>query len=219
MKKTIALLAFFIAAKLSAQNYQPNWESLDKRPTPTWYTDAKFGIFIHWGVYSVPGWSSKGQYAEWYQQGLQGNDTARQNFHKAKFGNRSYYDLANDFKAERFNPDEWAKLFEQSGAKYIVLTSKHHDGFTLWPSKEADRDWGFKWNAVDVGPKRDLINDLFKAVRKTSVHAGMYYSLYEWFNPLWKADKNKYATEHVWPQMKELINNYQPDVFWTDGYF
>jgi alpha-L-fucosidase len=217
MKKTIALLAFFIAAKLSAQNYQPNWESLDKRPTPTWYTDAKFGIFIHWGVYSVPGWSSKGQYAEWYQQGLQGNDTARQNFHKAKFGNRSYYDLANDFKAERFNPDEWAKLFEQSGAKYIVLTSKHHDGFTLWPSKEADRDWGFKWNAVDVGPKRDLINDLFKAVRKTSVHAGMYYSLYEWFNPLWKADKNKYATEHVWPQMKELINNYQPDVFWTDG--
>jgi alpha-L-fucosidase len=217
MKKTTALLLIFFAAKLSAQNYQPTWESLDKRPTPTWFTDAKFGIFIHWGVYAVPGWSKKGDYAEWYQQGLQGNDTARQKFHKAKFGNRTYYDLANDFKAELFNPDEWAKLFEQSGAKYIVLTSKHHDGFALWPSKEADRDWGFKWNAVDIGPKRDLINDLFKAVRKTSVHAGMYYSLYEWFNPLWKADKNKYATEHVWPQMKDLINNYQPDVFWTDG--
>jgi len=217
MKKTIALLAVFCTVELTAQTYQPNWESLDKRPTPTWYTDAKFGIFIHWGVYAVPGWSSKGQYAEWYQQGLQGNHTARQKFHKAKFGNRTYYDLANDFKAELFNPDEWAKLFEQSGAKYIVLTSKHHDGFTLWPSKEADRDWGFKWNAVDVGPKRDLINDLFKAVRKTSVHAGMYYSLYEWFNPLWKADKSKFAMEHTWPQMKELINNYQPDVFWTDG--
>ncbi len=184
---------------------------------PTWFTDAKFGIFIHWGVYAVPGWCTKGNYAEWYQQGLQGNDTARQNFHKAKFGDRTYYDLANDFKAELFNPDEWAKVFELSGAKYIVLTSKHHDGFTLWPNKEANKTWGFKWNAVDAGPKRDLLGDLFKAVRKTSVHAGMYYSLYEWFNPLWKTDKSKYATEHVWPQMKELINNYQPDVFWTDG--
>jgi len=217
MKRLLVLLIVFLAAKLSAQTYQPSWESLDKRPIPNWFTDAKFGIFIHWGVYSVPGWSSKGQYAEWYQEGLQGKDTARQQFHKAKFGNRSYYDLANDFKAELFNPDEWAKLFEQSGAKYIVLTSKHHDGFTLWPNKEANTTWGFKWNAVDVGPKRDLIADLFKSVRKTTVHAGMYYSLYEWFNPLWKADKSKFAAQHTWPQMKELINNYQPDVFWTDG--
>jgi alpha-L-fucosidase len=217
MKRLFATLVAFYSVQCFAQTYQPTWESLDKRPVPQWFTDAKFGIFIHWGVYAVPGWSSKGQYAEWYQQGLQNNDTARQKFHKAKFGNRSYYDLANDFKAELFNPDEWAKVFEQSGAKYIVLTSKHHDGFTLWPNKEADKTWGFKWNAVDVGPKRDLINDLFKAVRKTSVHAGMYYSLYEWFNPLWKADKNKFAAEHTWPQMKELINNYQPDVFWTDG--
>jgi len=217
MKKIFSVFLVLFTVNLFAQNYQPNWESLDKRPVPTWFTDAKFGIFIHWGVYAVPGWSKKGDYAEWYQQGLQGTDSARQKFHKAKFGTRSYYDLANDFKAELFNPDEWAKVFEQSGAKYIVLTSKHHDGFTLWPSKEADKTWGFKWNAVDVGPKRDLIADLFKAVRKTPVHAGMYYSLYEWFNPLWKADKNKYAAEHVWPQMKDLINNYQPDVFWTDG--
>ncbi|HTE09814.1 MAG TPA: alpha-L-fucosidase, partial [Chitinophagaceae bacterium] len=174
-------------------------------------------IFIHWGVYSVPGFSSKGQYAEWYQNGLNGNDTARIAFHKKKFGDLTYYQLADQFKAELFNPDEWAKVFEQSGAKYIVLTSKHHDGFTLWPSKEANRDWGFPWNAVEVGPKRDLIKDLFAAVRKTSVHAGMYYSLYEWYNPLWKADKNKFVTDHTWPQMKDLINTYQPDVFWTDG--
>lgn len=218
MKKLLLLCFSLSLVKLSfAQTYQPNWQSLDQRPTPQWFTDAKFGIFIHWGVYSVPGWSSKGNYAEWYQQGLQTTDTARQKFHKAKFGNRSYYDLANDFKAELFNPDEWAKLFEQSGAKYIVLTSKHHDGFTLWPSKEADRTWGFKWNAVDVGPKRDLLGDLFKAVRKTTVRAGMYFSLYEWFNPLWKSDKNKYAAEHAWPQMKDLVNTYEPDVFWTDG--
>ena len=217
MKNLTAICLLCLALHAQSQNYQPNWESLDKRPTPQWFKDSKFGIFIHWGVYAVPGWSTKGSYAEWYQQGLQTTDTTRQKFHKAKFGNRTYYDLANDFKAELFNPDEWAKLFEASGAKYIVLTSKHHDGFTLWPNQNANKIWGFPWNAKEVGPKRDLIGDLFKAVRKTSVHAGMYYSLYEWFNPLWKSDPKKYATDHVWPQMKELINNYQPEVFWTDG--
>lgn len=211
-----AAFILLISGSCFAQ-YQPNWESIDSRPVPQWFKDAKFGIFIHWGVYSVPGWSSKGQYAEWYQQGLQGNDTARKRFHKAKFGERTYYDLANDFKAERFDPDEWAKLFEKSGAKYIVLTSKHHDGYALWPSKEANKTWGFNWNAMDIGPKRDLIGDLFKAVRKTTVHAGMYYSLYEWFNPLWLSNRDKFVAEHTWPQMKDLINNYQPDVFWTDG--
>ena len=217
MKKIILALLILATGYTYSQTYQPNWESLDKRDSPKWYRDAKFGIFIHWGVYAVPGFRTKGQYSEWYQNGLQGNDTVTQQYHKAKFGNRSYYDLANDFKAELFKPEEWADLFEKSGAKYIVLTSKHHDGFTLWPSKEADRDWGFKWNAVDVGPKRDLLGDLFKAVRKTSVHAGMYFSLYEWYNPLWLSDRNKYVETHMWPQMKDLINTYQPDVFWTDG--
>lgn len=217
MKNFFFAIILFCAANSFAQTYQPTWESLDSRPVPQWYKDAKFGIFIHWGVYSVPAYSTVGNYAEWYQYGLQTGDSARIKFHKEKFGNRTYYDLANDFKAELFNPDEWAKLFEESGAKYIVLTSKHHDGFCLWPSKEANRSWGFPWNAMDVGPKRDLLGDLFKAVRKTSVHAGMYYSLFEWFNPLWKSDKNKYAIEHVWPQMKDLINTYKPDVFWTDG--
>ncbi len=217
MKRIVAIASLFLVTIVSGQTYQPNWESLDTRPVPQWFKDAKFGIFIHWGVYAVPGWCTKGNYSEWYQYGLQTGDSTRKKFHEAKFGNRSYYDLANDFKAELYNPDEWAKVFEQSGAKYIVLTSKHHDGYTLWPNKEANKTWGFKWNAVDIGPKRDLLGDLFKAVRKTSVHAGMYYSLYEWFNPLWKADPKKFATEHTWPQMKELINTYQPDVFWTDG--
>ena len=218
MKKlllTIALLPGLYC--LQAQTYQPNWTSLDARPTPQWFKDVKFGIFIHWGVYSVPGFSSKGQYAEWYQNGLNGNDTARQAYHKKKFGDLTYYQLADQYRAELFNPDEWAALFEKSGAKYIVLTSKHHDGFALWPSKESSAHWGFPWNAVERGPGRDLIKDLFAAVRKTSVHAGMYYSLYEWYNPLWKKDRNEFVRTHTWPQMKELINNYQPDVFWTDG--
>jgi alpha-L-fucosidase len=217
MKKTILICSLFFALAANAQVYQPDWGSLDKRPVPAWFRDAKFGIFIHWGVYSVPGWSTKGNYAEWYQYGLQTTDSARMKFHKAKFGDRSYYDLANDFKAELFNPDEWARLFERSGAKYIVLTSKHHDGYALWPSKETDKIWGFKWNATTIGPHRDLLGDLFKSVRKTSVRAGMYYSLYEWFNPLWKTNPQKFASDHTWPQMKDLINTYRPDVFWTDG--
>lgn len=215
MKSILAMLLF--PALLMAQRYEPNWESLDKRPIPNWFQDAKFGIFIHWGVYSVPGWSTRGSYAEWYQQGLQTTDSARKKFHQTKFGDKTYYQLADDFKAERYDPDAWARLFERSGAKYIVLTSKHHDGYTLWPSKDANRTWGFPWNSVEVGPKRDLLGDLFKAVRKTSVHAGMYYSLYEWFNPLWKKDHAQFAKEHTWPQMMDLINTYQPDVFWTDG--
>ncbi len=217
MKHLAKLLFIFFSIHAAAQSFQPTWESLDTRAVPSWYKDAKFGIFIHWGVYSVPGWCSKGNYAEWYQYGLQTTDTARMRYHKEKFGNQTYYQLADQFKAELFKPAEWAKLFEQSGAKYIVLTSKHHDGYCLWPSKDANRTWGFPWNAADVGPKRDLIGDLFKEVRKTSVHAGMYYSLYEWFNPLWKKDPSQYAQQHMWPQMKELINNYQPEVFWTDG--
>lgn len=218
MKKYTLLLVGCAAIMLaSAQPYQPNWNSLDQRPTPQWFRDGKFGIFIHWGVYAVPGFSVKGEYAEWYQHALNSGDSARVQYHRNKFGNLTYYQLADQFKAELFQPDEWARLFEQSGARYIVLTSKHHDGFALWPSKEASKSWGFPWNAAEVGPKRDLIKDLFTAVRKTKVHAGMYYSLYEWYNPIWKSNREKYVTEHMWPQMKDLINNYQPDVFWTDG--
>lgn len=217
MKKIIFIVSICFTLSSYAQNYHPSWESLDARPVPQWFRDGKFGIFIHWGMYSVPAYCTVGNYSEWYQNGLENGDSARIRYQKERFGNRTYYDLAKDFKAELFDPNEWAKIFEESGAKYIVLTSKHHDGYCLWPSKEANRDWGFPWNSVDVGPQRDLLGDLFKAVRKTSVHPGMYFSLYEWFNPLWKTDKNKYISEHMWPQMKDLINNYKPDVFWTDG--
>jgi alpha-L-fucosidase len=215
--KNVCVCILVLISATAFGQYQPNWKSLDKRPVPQWFKDAKFGIFIHWGVYSVPGYSKKGDYAEWYQNGLMNGDSARIKYHKEKFGNRTYYDLVNDFKAELFNPDEWAQLFERSGAKYIVLTSKHHDGFCLWPDKTANQTWGFNWNAADAGPHRDLLGDLFKAVRKTSVRAGMYYSLYEWFNPLWKSDQKKFVAQHTWPQMKELVNKYQPDIFWTDG--
>ncbi len=220
MKKWIAccLCIGMLQLKLTAQTYQPNWESLDSRPVPSWFMNEKFGIFIHWGAYSVPSWGPQHSYSEWYQNGLQADkDNVRKKFHKLHYGDMSYYGFGPMFKADRFDPDAWAKVFEQSGAKYIVLTSKHHDGFAMWPSKEADKTWGFPWNSVTSGPKRTLLGDLFKAVRKTSVRAGMYYSLYEWYNPLYKSDINKYVSDHMWPQMKDLINTYQPDVFWTDG--
>ncbi|MBK8558106.1 MAG: alpha-L-fucosidase, partial [Lewinellaceae bacterium] len=97
------------------------------------------------------------------------------------------------------------------------LTSKHHDGFCLWPNKTANNSWGIPWNAGDRGPKRDLVGDLFTALRKTSVHPGLYFSLYEWYNPLWKFDKARYAENHAVPQLLELVNNYQPEVIWADG--
>ncbi|MBS1948586.1 MAG: alpha-L-fucosidase [Bacteroidetes bacterium] len=218
MKKNfLFILCVFFSSVATAQNYKPTWPSLDTRPLPQWFKDAKFGIFIHWGVYSVPAYCKKGNYAEWYQHALMSGDSATVAYHKNKYNNISYYTFADQFKAELYNPDEWAKLIESSGAKYVVLTSKHHDGFANWPSEEASRDWGFPWNAMDTGPHRDLLGDLFAAIRKTSVHAGMYYSLYEWYNPLWLHNRPKYVSDHMWPQMKELINKYQPDVFWTDG--
>ena len=180
---------------LNAQQYEPNWESLDKRPIQKWFEDAKFGIFIHWGPYSVPAWSPKGTYSEWYQYWLEskslfGNGNFKGDevyqYHRKTYGEHfDYYEFAEKFTADLFDPEEWASLFEAAGAKYIVLTSKHHDGFTLWPNEQAN-DRGFAWNSMETGAKRDLVGELTNAVKKTSVKMGLYYSLYEWYHPWWK---------------------------------
>ncbi|RPE09422.1 alpha-L-fucosidase [Chitinophaga lutea] len=220
-------LALLLPITIKAQ-YKPTWESLDSRPVPAWFENAKFGIFIHWGVYSVPAWAPKGVYSEWYQYWLQsgkvfGNNnpspTAVVDHHNKVYGKDfSYYQFADYFKAEDYDPEAWAKLFEKSGAKYIVLTSKHHDGFALWPSKEATKAFGRPWNAVDGAAKRDLLGDLTTAVKKTSVKMGFYYSLYEWYNPLYRDKKYKeYVNEHMLPQLRDLVNRYEPDIIWPDG--
>jgi len=184
----LAISGLLINLVDAQEKYQPTWESLDSRPIPEWFQDAKFGIFIHWGPYSVPAWSPKETYTEWYQYWLQGRSLfGNGNFkgdevavhHEKTYGKDfTYYDFGEEFKADLFNPDEWAQLIENSGAKYTVLTTKHHDGFTLWPSKEAN-DRGFAWNSVDIGPKHDLVGELTTAVNKTNVKMGLYYSLYE----------------------------------------
>lgn len=230
MKKLlINVLVTGLALHSFAQpRYAPTFESLDTRPVPGWFEDAKFGIFIHWGPYSVPAWSPKGSYAEWYQFWLNRKKTGGNvaqgakeiwQHHAENYGTHySYYQFGNDFHTSDYDPKQWAKLFEDAGAKYMVLTSKHHDGFALWPSAEADKTWGFPWNSLTAGPKRDLLGELKQEVDKTSVKFGMYYSLYEWYNPLYlKADKSEYVEKHMLPQMRELITKYQPWVFWTDG--
>lgn len=212
------------AGLVSGQVYKPSWESLDKRPTPEWFEESKFGIFIHWGVYSVPAWGPTGdsigvydKYAEWYWNKLM-NKNSRVNrhfreFHESTYGpDFRYQDFAPMFKAELFDPGQWAKLFRESGARYVVLTSKHHEGFTLWPSAQS-----WNWNSVDIGPNRDLCGELTDAVKREGLHMGFYYSLYEWFNPIYRNDFTNYVDNHMIPQLKDLVMRYEPDIVWTDG--
>src|ERR1039458_7454247 len=175
MKRLIYFFLVLLAlAPLSAQTYQPTWDSIDRRPTPNWFADAKFGIFIHWGVYSVPAYApvipGKLAYSEWYwHQMTEGRDNLKATavetgtwaYHQKKYGaDYAYQSFAPQFTAELFDPDQWADIFERSGAKYVVQTSKHHEGFAMWPSKEASATWGRPWNAVEIGPHRDLLGDL-----------------------------------------------------------
>ncbi len=224
------MYTLLLTATLLAQTYQPNWESVDKRPNPPWFSDAKFGIFIHWGVYSVPSYApvipGKLAYAEWYwnamTKGKEGStkpiEAGTWAYHQKQYGaNFNYQDLAPQFRAELFDPDHWADVFARSGAKYVALTSKHHEGFTLWPSKHASATWGRPWNAVETGPKRDILGDLTTSVRNKGLRMGYYYSLYEWFNPLWLSDKPRYIRDHMTPQFKDLVTRYKPDIIFSDG--
>ncbi len=194
--------------------YENNWQSLNSRPVPEWFGDAKFGIFIHFGLYSVPAFTAEGQYAEWYMIHLQDEgQKAVRDFHKRTYGeNFKYEDFVSGFKCELFDADKWAKLFEDSGAKYINITSKHHDGFCLWKT-----DYAWNWNSVDVGPHIDFLAELKRALAKTDVKFGVYHSVYEWFHPLYKKDPEEYAVKHLIPMLKELITKYEPATLFTDG--
>jgi alpha-L-fucosidase len=201
-------------------DFEPDWESLEKHETPEWFEDAKFGIFIHWGVYSVPAFCDTSTYSEWYQWWYDTNSHGGKvrDFHHANYGEEfEYREFAPLFRAEMWDPDEWAEIFQRSGARYMVLTSKHHDGYCLWPNEIASEVRGHPWNSMEVGPERDLIGELFEACRKHGVRPGLYYSFMEWHNPLYDDDLPRYVDEVMIPQIKELIQRYRPDVFWPDG--
>lgn len=242
MVKKNMLLAIFLTilafTKLSSQEYQNTWASLDTRPIPAWFEDAKFGIFIHWGVYSVPAWRKLepglyASYAEWYYARVMYNTSnGGKEFHDKNYGeNFEYRSFAPLFKAELFNPTDWAGLFKRSGAKYVVLTTKHHDGYCLWPTESPYKK---NWNVMDIGPKRDLVGELTKAVKFTGLKMGFYYSIIEWessrthrtnsgyYIPTKLVDKykipeNEYVDKHLIPQLKELVVNYEPSLIFSDG--
>lgn len=229
-----ALATQRVPITLGVPDYRPTDASLSTHQAPYWFADAKFGIFIHWGVYSVPAWGPVGQeYAEWYWNNLQNPDDPTYAYHRQTYGeNFNYDDFIPMFTARHFDPASWVRLFQAAGAEYYVLTSKHHEGFALWDTKVSGR------NAVALGPHRDLVKSLFEASRTHTpqLRNGLYYSLPEWFNPddpwMGHAPRNPYTLaplpytgyqagrdyvrDYQAPQVLELVENYDPDVLWFD---
>ncbi|MHB8502832.1 MAG: alpha-L-fucosidase [Candidatus Acidiferrales bacterium] len=144
--------------------FRPDWESLEKYEVPEWYKDAKFGIFIHWGVYSVPAFGN-----EWYPRNMYREGSEENKHHIATYGpldKFGYKDFIPMFKAEHFDAAAWARLFKEAGAKYVVPVAEHHDGFAMYDSGLSD------WTAAKMGPHRDVIGELAKAVRAEGLHFG-----------------------------------------------
>lgn len=206
--------------------YEATWESLDTRPIPPWFADAKFGIFLHWGVYSVPAWSPDFATPQYVGQDETKDPISRRkgpvrepvwDFHRRVYGEDfEYREFAPMFKAELFEPKEWAELFRQSGARYVVLTSKlNTEGFCLWPAPNSRG-----WNSVSTGPKRDLVGDLTTAVRDVGLKMGFYYGWMEWYHPedrLYYEDHATFVRERILPQVKDLVARYQPSLLFFDG--
>ncbi len=208
---------------LTGKFVQPTWESLNKRGYPQWFQDAKLGIFIHWGLYSVPAYASKEGYGEWFYRGLMQKVPARMRIMsyyadttKPVFD--QYKELTKYWHAELWNPDEWAQMFKDAGARYVVLVTKHHDGYCLW-----DSEYQPEWNSVASGPKRNIVEELSESVCKAGLRMGFYYSLPEWSNPLhiWMEDPDDsisdYVNDYMVPQFKELVERYKPDLLFSDG--
>lgn len=224
-------------------HYQPTRESVETHPLPAWFDNAKLGIFVHWGLYSVPGWAplagelsdilatgdwakwfANNPYAEWYMNSWRIDGSPTQRYHNETYGpNFNYFDFAPQFNAatEQWNPDDWASLFQRVHARYAVLTTKHHDGFTLWPSRTPNPF------IADYHARRDLVGEFMEAIRGRGLTAALYYSGgLDWtFNDTviqHIADIPKavpqmpayvdYANTH-W---RELIDRYQTMILWND---
>jgi alpha-L-fucosidase len=191
---------------------------------PKWWPAAKVGLFVHFGVYSVPSYrctdSSLGPLsAEWYWHYLNASVPCIVDYHKRAYGSQFRYEsFAPEFRATLFNASEWAQLFEESGARWVVLTSKHHEGYAMWPSAQA-----WNWNSATNGAGVDFVGSVARAVRARGLKFGVYHSLLEWFNPLYLADvasgfaTSVYVDEVLQPMLRDLVERYRPDVVWPDG--
>jgi alpha-L-fucosidase len=217
---------------ISGGPFEPTWKSLEDYRIPKWYKDEKFGIFIHWGVYCVPGFGN-----EWYPRSMYLKDNPAFAHHREKWGDQSefgYKDFIPMFKAEKFDPDAWADLFSKAGAKFVVPVAEHHDGFAMY-------DCGYsKWCAAKMGPKRDVIGDLAAAVRGRDMVFGLssHRAEHWWFlNGGMKFDSDvKDGSWHDFygpaepdgtsPDQAflddwllrtcELVDKYQPQIVWFD---
>ncbi|MFX1406223.1 MAG: alpha-L-fucosidase [Promethearchaeota archaeon] len=225
--------------------FEPTRKLIKKHEVPNWFHDAKFGIFIHWGLYSVPAFAVTGlnliesesrgpeehfknnPYAEWYLNSLRIPGSPTETYHYENYGKEfTYDDFVPIFNKEikNWNPKEWAQLFKKAGAKYVVLVTKHHDGFLLWPSNFKNP------KKKNYHASRDIIGELSKEVRILGMKFGVYYSgLLDWsFNPEPIRDNTsfiengvrtseyiEYANNHWY----ELIDKYEPKILWNDiGY-
>jgi alpha-L-fucosidase len=225
--------------------YKPDWESLSKHEAaPDWFRDAKFGIYFHWGVYSVPAFDN-----EWYPRWMHFEGHPVYEHHLATYGHPSqfgYHDFVPMFRAEHFNADEWADLFVKAGARFAGPVAEHHDGFSMWDSDATP------WNAMDMGPKRDITGELEKAIKgrglkfiTTFHHAkqlqrydslpvdengrGYLHSHYPYFKGMPPSSDDpvlqylygnipeKIWLKEVWlAKLKEVVDQYRPDIMWFD---
>lgn len=208
------------------ETYEPTWESLEKHPVPDWYRDAKFGIFIHWGVYSVPGWAPKGKYAEWYPRNMYKKGSPTWKYHVKHYGDPSqftYNRFIPMFTADKWDPERWTDLFVAAGARYVVPVGEHHDGFAMWDSDLTE------WDAADKGPKRDIIGELGRSCRKRKLkYAPSYHRMMNYYDPAY--DNGAFSHPHYSPKgpdkvfvaewkkrWEELRDKYRPDILWFDG--
>jgi len=191
---------------------------LSKDERMDWWRQARFGMFIHWGIYSVPAGEWKGQRApgagEWIMQ-------------QAKIPVSEYEELAKQFNPVKFDADKWVRMAKDAGMKYIVITSKHHDGFCMWDSKVTDYD------IADATPfKKDVLKELARACKKQGIRLCFYHSIMDWHHPDAQApfypnyndgtrsnpNFPRYVENYLKPQVKELVTNYGPlGVLWFDG--
>jgi alpha-L-fucosidase len=237
------LLLCNVCAAQAPTKYEPTLESLDRHPLPQWYAGAKLGIFIHWGLYSVPGWAplthpshdfssedyiKYNPYAEWYLNVLRIPGSPTEAYHKEHFGaNFGYYDFAAEFNREskKWDPDKMAGVFKDAGARYVVLTTKHHEGFTLWPSSTPNPSPSLP--ASKLHAERDIAGDLTAAVNRQGMKMGLYYSGgYDWtFDTGPIVTNADYETvkpqseaygRYAFAQIHELIDRYHPAVLWND---
>lgn len=154
--------------------YRADWNSLSAYRVPEWYKNAKFGIFIHWGIYSVPAFGS-----EWYSRNMYIQGSPEYEHHRKTYGEQKdfgYKDFIPMFRAEKFDPQVWAELFRRAGAKYVVPVAEHHDGFQMYQSEIS------KWNAAEMGPKRDVLGELSREINKKGmVNGASTHRIEHWF--------------------------------------